>query len=42
MGRAGFVGQLDKLRADWQSALRRLATAAQNTIVPHNQACGAN
>jgi hypothetical protein len=23
------------LRADWQSARRRLATAAQDTILPH-------
>lgn len=30
-----IVGQLVKLRADCQSAQRRLPTAAQDSILPH-------
>jgi hypothetical protein len=33
---ADLVGHLVKLRADRRSALRRYATAAQDSILPHN------
>src|SRR5665811_1318091 len=36
-----FVGQLGKLRAGWQPALRRVATPPQDSILPHRRATSA-